>query len=101
VEITDLTHPLWGRRFELAPQHHARGNPEHLFLRYRDGIVLRVPFSASSLSTWNSDTPVAKLSVVAVEEIVALVKEYESCRRPSKKSGRRSRRTSGKHSSRN
>ena len=85
----------------MVLQPHARGNPEHVFVRYRDGIVLRVPFRASNLSTWINDQPVAKLSVVAVQEIVALVKEYESCRRPSKKSGRSSRRTSGKNSSRN
>ncbi len=101
--MTDPAHPLYGRQFEIVS---AARNPDgHVFVRYRDGIVLRLPRAATSLLTLDRDAPCAKLCRSAVVELIALVKEYESCpkvrRSPRAESGQRSRPKTGKKSSRN
>jgi hypothetical protein len=77
----------------------------HVFVRYRDGIVLRLPRAATNLLTLDHDTPCDRLCRSAVEEFLALVKEYESCpkvrKSPHAKSGPRSRPKTGKKSSKN
>ena len=75
---------------------HTPQDVAHVFLRREDGIVLRVPLRATSLSTLVRLAPRAKLSKRAVQEFLDLVKEYEQCaQKPatkSAKSGRRSNR---------
>ena len=66
----------------------------NVFLRRDDGIVLRVPRRATSLSTLVNHTPRAKLCKQAAQEFLDLVKEYELClptnlHKPTR-SGRRS-----------
>ena len=92
--MTDPREPLWGKR--LLIERVARGPEEvaHVFLLREDGIVLRVPLRATSLSTLVNQTPRAKLCKQAAQEFLDLVKEYELCpptntRKPNK-SGRRS-----------
>jgi hypothetical protein len=101
--VTDPAHPLYGRQFELISA--ARHPDGHVFVRYRDGIVLRLPRGATSLLTLDRDAPCARLCRSAVVELLALVKEYESCpkvrRSPRAESGPRSRPKTGKKSSRN
>ena len=96
AEITDRTHPLFGRRFPIV--YVARGDvaSSHVFLRYDEDITLRIPVAATSLCELAPSTLQSKLSTPAVEEFLALVKEYELCPTQTKskqgKSGRRSRR---------
>jgi len=53
--VTDPAHPLYGRQFEIVS---AARNPDgHVFVRYRDGIVLRLPRAATSLLTLDRDAP--------------------------------------------
>src|SRR2546422_2404273 len=49
VEVTDPTHPLFGRRFALLstrPRPHSVG---YIFVAYRNTMVLRLPHAATSL----------------------------------------------------
>jgi hypothetical protein len=92
--LTDPREPLWGKR--LLAERVARGPEEvaHVFLRRDDGVVLRVPLCATSLSTLVNHAPRAKLCKQAAQEFLDLVKEYELCPptntpKPNK-SGRRS-----------
>ena len=50
-----------------------------MFLRRDDGVILRVPLRATSLSTLVRHAPRAKLCREAVQEFLDLVKEYELC----------------------
>jgi hypothetical protein len=101
--VIDPAHPLYGRQFELVSA--ARHPDGHVFVRYRDGIVLRLPRAATSLLSLGRDAPCDRLCRSAVEELLSLVKEYELCpkirRSPRAKSGPRSRPQTGKKSSRN
>jgi hypothetical protein len=61
----------------------------HVFLRRDDGVVLRVPFRATSLSTLVRHAPRAKLCKQAVQEFLDLVMEYEQCvQKPATKSAK-------------
>jgi len=103
MEVTDPAHPLCGRRFRV---HSAARSPDgHVFVEYRDGIVLRIPRAATSLSTFGQYPVRGKLSRSAIEELLSLVKEYELCPTPTKspraKSGRRFQPRTSKKSSKN
>ena len=77
--MTDPAEPLFGQRFRVE---RVAGTPQdvaHVFLRRDDGIVLRVPLRATSLSTLVRHAPRVKLCKQAVQEFLDLVKEYEQC----------------------
>ena len=101
VEVTDPGHPLFGRQFLVVSVSRGPAASAHVFIRYRDGIVLRIPVRATSLSTLVENAPQGKLSLVAVREFLSLVKECEPCPRPPRKSGSNSGRRGNKHSSKN
>jgi hypothetical protein len=65
-----------------------------VFVRRKDGIVLRIPLRATNLSTLANHTPRAKLCASAVAEFLTLAKEYDLCSQSENgaptKSGRRS-----------
>jgi hypothetical protein len=73
--------------------------------------MLRLPRTATSLLSLGRDAPCERLCRSAVQELLCLVKEYESCRKvrkaprarksPRAKSGPRSRPKISKKSSRN
>ena len=89
--MTDPTEPLFGKRFRVERVASTPQELAHVFLRREDGIVLRVPLRATSLSTLVSHAPRAKLCKQAVHEFLDLVKEYEQCEtRHADKSGSRS-----------
>src|SRR5215813_1464337 len=62
VEVTDPSHPLYGRRFALLstrPRPHSVG---YLFVVYRDTMVLRIPQAATSLVMAPEPQPMTKLT---------------------------------------
>jgi hypothetical protein len=67
-----------------------------------DGIVLKVPLRATSLSTLVEGSPRAKLCEPSAQEFLSLVKEYQLCPPQSHckptKSGRSSKKKSDKKS---
>lgn len=92
--MTDPREPLYGRRLQVESI--ARTDPRiaHVFLRTEDGVVLRVPLRATSLSTLVDHSPRTTLNTDAVVQFLQFAKEYALCRdtkkRKSTKSGRRS-----------
>ena len=92
AEVTDPTEPLFGKRLRVERVASTPQEVAHVFLRREDGIVLRVPLRATSLSTLVHHAPRAKLCRQAVQEFLDLVREYEQCETKDKsaKSGSRS-----------
>jgi hypothetical protein len=78
VEVTDPTHPLFGRRFALLssrPQPHSVG---YIFVAYRDSMVLRILQSATNLvSPPPESEPMSKLTSHAVTELISLAEQCE------------------------
>jgi hypothetical protein len=100
--VTDPAEPLFGKRLRVESVASTPEDVAHVFLRRDDGIVLRVPLRATSLSTLVRHAPRAKLCKHAVQEFLDLVKEYEQCvQKPATKpakSGRRSNKRTRKKS---
>ena len=71
IEVTDPTHPLFGRRFPLR----SIGAPErgaiHVFVAYRDYMTLRIPLAATNLAGPRPALS-TKLTLDAVLELVTL-----------------------------
>ena len=78
VEVTDPTHPLFGRRFALLssrPQPHRVG---YIFVAYRDSMVLRILQSATNLVAPPPESePTTKLTSHAVTELISLAEQCE------------------------
>jgi hypothetical protein len=94
IEVTELTHPLFGRRFQLVSRHDAAGNTAHnapsLLVIYRDSIFIRLPLAATNLSSAIGTSARTKFDAEAVEQLLAFVKECEQpCPADPKPSGRR------------
>ena len=77
--MTDPTEPLYGKRLRVESVASTPQDVAQVFLRRDDGVVLRVPLRATSLSTLVRHAPRAKLCKHAVQEFLDLVKEYEQC----------------------
>ena len=49
IEVTDPTHPLFGRRFPLRSSLPHQPQAEHVFVAYQEWMVLRIPRAVTSL----------------------------------------------------
>ena len=78
VEVTDPTHPLFGRRCALLstrPRPHSVGS---IFVAYRNTMVLRLPHAATSLVAAPPESePMPKLTSHAVIELIAFATQCE------------------------
>ena len=78
VEVTDPSHPLYGRRFALLstrPRPHSVG---YLFVAYRDTMGLRIPQTATSLVMPPPESqPPTKLTSHAITELIACAEQCE------------------------
>ncbi len=87
IEVTDPTHPLFGRRFPLLSTSSTLAGPGFVWVAYRDYMRLRIPLSATNLVA-SRPARAAKLSRQSIEELLALAKECEVlCRSNRKPSG--------------
>ena len=90
VEVTDPTHPLFGRRFPVLSISRQRLSPPTVFVAYRDTMRLRIPVSSTSLES-QPRTPGTKWTRAAIREFLSLVQEVAPpCHSPGR-SGRGSR----------
>src|SRR5712691_1157423 len=78
VEVTDPSHPLFGRRFALLstrPRPHSVG---YIFVAYRDIMVLRIPQAATSLVTPPPESQtLTKLTSHAITELISFAEQCE------------------------
>jgi hypothetical protein len=78
VEVTDPSHPLYGRRFALLstrPRPHSVG---YLFVAYRDTMVLRIPQAATSLvMPAPASQLLTKLTSHAITELISCAEQCE------------------------
>jgi hypothetical protein len=77
IEVTDPTHPLFGRRFSLVSRSHSPQGPGCVFVRYQQTLILRIPLQATTLA---SPRPAfsTRLTVASVQEILELAEDCES-----------------------
>ena len=88
VEVTDPTHPLYGRRFPVLSISHPPQRPGHVIVAYRDFMRLRLPVQVTSLTRDTGRRLRTTFTRAALLELFALTKECEgSCTDPPSASG--------------
>jgi len=92
VEVTDPTHPLFGRRFAVLSISRQPRDSAVVFVSYRDTMRLRIPISSTGLATCQVHSPRTKWSREAVQELLSLVTEGDPSCRSHATSGKGSRR---------
>ena len=90
IEVTDPTHPLFGRKFVLIAR---QGRPQErsgcVLVAYRDSILIKLPVGVTHLSSAAAPAARTKLDAEAVRQLLAFVKECEPpCASSPKTSGR-------------
>ena len=84
VEIVDPGHPLHGRRFRLLSVTGAFRSEGFVRVEYQPGITLRLPIPATSLCARPAlPAPATKLSLAAIEALLAMAGESEEACRSS------------------
>jgi len=77
IEVTDPTHPLFGRRFALQPiSSRPRLSAEHVFVSYGEFMVLRIPIAATNLAL-PRPASATKLTLAAITELISLAEQSE------------------------
>lgn len=79
IEVTDPTHPLFGRRFTVISVSSPLHGPGFAFVAYRDQIVLRLPVASTTLAP---SRPVisTQLTPDAVQELMTIAEDCEALR---------------------
>ncbi len=100
IEVTDPTHPLFGRRFQIISVTRPLHSPGHVFVRHREKMVLHIPVTATDL-TLSRETIRTKLTSQALEEFISLANQCEVlCQSTQQASGGNSPQNSNNKSSR-
>src|SRR6266516_5638849 len=77
IEVTDPTHPLFGRRFALISVSSPLQGAGSAFVSYREYMVLRLPVASTTLAL---SRPVisTKLTYAAVKELLTIAEDCEA-----------------------
>jgi hypothetical protein len=75
--VTDPTHPLYGRRFQVLSISHPPQRPGHVVVAYRGSMRLRIPVQATDLTPDIASRPRTKFTRDALLELLALMKECQ------------------------
>jgi hypothetical protein len=75
IEVTDPTHPLYGRRFQVLSISHPPQRPGHLVVAYRGSSRLRIPVPATDPTPVGPSRPRTRFTRDALLELPALLKE--------------------------
>ncbi len=77
IEVTDPTHPLFGRRFPVRSISAPERGGIYVLVLYRDIFTLRIPLSASNLAPPRSAS-FTKLTCDSVAHLITLAEQCEA-----------------------
>ncbi len=77
VEVTDPSHPLYGRRYSVVSISHPPQRPGHVIVAYRNFMRLRLPVLATDLAPGHAPALRTTFTRAALRELLALVKECD------------------------
>jgi hypothetical protein len=76
IEVTDPTHPLFGRRFLILSARPQAPTATHVFVTYQGFMVLRLPRTATNLLP-QSPRVSTTLTSHAITDLIALAEQCE------------------------
>jgi hypothetical protein len=76
VEVTDPTHPLFGRRFQIRSIHRSSLGLGQVSVVYRDSLQLCIPLAATNLAVGRLPIRRTKWTQEVIGELLFLVKEW-------------------------
>src|SRR6266516_3922742 len=77
IEVTDPTHPLFGRRFALISVSSPLQGAGSTFISYREYIVLRLPVTSTTL-TLSQPVISTKLTSDTIKELLTIAEDCEA-----------------------
>ena len=77
IEVTDLRHALFGQRFAVVSVSRPCATGGYVLVAYQGRMQLRLPVAATSLALRLPDRGLSKLTVEAVEDLIALAGDSE------------------------
>ena len=77
IEVTDPTHPLFGRRFPVRSISAPERGGIYVLVLYRHTFTLRIPLSASNLAPPRS-AAFTKLTSDSVAQLITLAEQCEA-----------------------
>jgi hypothetical protein len=87
VEVTDPTHPLYGRHFPVLRLCQRPSGDGFVLVRYRQHLRLRIPLTATDRALGPGPRSRTKLTPADARRLVALVRECPPCPTPPTPSG--------------
>jgi hypothetical protein len=78
IEVTDPTHPLYGRRFQVLSISHPPQRPGHVVVAYRGSLRLRIPIQATDRTPVDAARPRTRFTRDDLLELLALLKECQA-----------------------
>jgi hypothetical protein len=78
IEVTDPTHPLFGRRFQVLSISHPPQRPGHVVVAYRGSLRLRIPILATDRTPDNAARWRTIFTRDTLLELLTLLKEYQA-----------------------
>ena len=75
--MTDARHPLFGRRFALISISSSPHGPGHVFVAYRDSMVLRIALASTTLAA-SRPPALTKLTRDAVTDLLTVAEDCEA-----------------------
>lgn len=78
IVVTDPTHPLHGRSFQVLSITHPPQRPGHVVAAYRGSLRLRIPVPATDLTPDNASRPRTRFTRDALLELLALLEECQA-----------------------
>ena len=73
IEVTDPTHPLCGRRFQVLSISHPPQRPGHVVVAYRGSLRLRIPALATNRTPDNAQRWRTRFTRDTLLELLALL----------------------------
>ena len=77
IEVTDPSHPLFARHFQVLSISHPPQHLGHVVVAYRDFMHLRIPVQATNLAADTVSRLRTQFTRAALLDLLALVKECE------------------------
>ena len=78
MTVVDPAHPLFGRTFRVVARHRGPRDPVSLEVELRDGILIRIP--ATATDRWYCPAPSTRtrITAVALRQLIALAHQGEA-----------------------